>query len=93
MGGFCLLVELHREGSAPAACLFYWKIKWIIRNTKGYKSLLNNNTLFIKSQKKENIFLYIIFFYKLILKFKKIPFFLVLKRKKSKILLSNIGLQ
>ena len=20
MGGFCLLVELHREGSAPAAC-------------------------------------------------------------------------
>ena len=27
MGGFCLLVELHRKGSAPAACtegLFYW---------------------------------------------------------------------
>ena len=29
MGGFCLLVELHREGSAPAACaagLFFKKV-------------------------------------------------------------------
>ena len=33
MGGFCLLVELHREGSAPAACtagLFSLMLKYLI---------------------------------------------------------------
>ena len=28
MGGFCLLVELHREGSAPAACTAGFLLKF-----------------------------------------------------------------
>ena len=37
MGGFCLLVELHREGSVPAACaagLFYSAILYTFRRVK-----------------------------------------------------------
>ena len=37
MGGFCLLVELHQEGSAPAACaagLFHDMLIWIREEEK-----------------------------------------------------------
>ena len=43
MGGFCLLVELRREGSAPAACaagLFYLKLDTLVCQTTQGKTIM-----------------------------------------------------
>ena len=46
IGGLCLLVELHREGSAPAACaagLFWFTTHW--KNITAIGTILSKSTL------------------------------------------------
>ena len=48
MGGFCLLVELHQEGSAPAACaagLFFYVLHCFWFMSKDFPSLMKGQAV------------------------------------------------